>query len=167
MSVPRGILEVRDRRRRRSERRRPSMVDARIEVVFVPVSDADRAKEFYVEKLGWHLDHDQTGTPELRFVQVTPNGSACSIAFGPGISSMEPGTLHATMAVVADADAAREELLQAGGGRRRGRRRRPGGVAPGGRRRQPGRRAGVGPFRVLRRPGRQPLEPAAAAEARL
>jgi catechol 2,3-dioxygenase-like lactoylglutathione lyase family enzyme len=90
------------------------MVDARIEVVFVPVSDADRAKEFYVEKLGWHLDHDQTVTPELRFVQVTPNGSACSIAFGPGISSMEPGTLHATMAVIDDADAAREELLQAG-----------------------------------------------------
>jgi catechol 2,3-dioxygenase-like lactoylglutathione lyase family enzyme len=90
------------------------MVDARIEVVFVPVSDADRAKEFYVERLGWHLDHDQTVSPELRFVQVTPPGSACSIAFGPGISQMTPGTLNATMAVIADADAAREELVRAG-----------------------------------------------------
>jgi len=90
------------------------MVDARIEVVFVPVSDADRAKEFYVDKLGWHLDHDQTVSPELRFVQVTPPGSACSIAFGPGISPMEPGTLNATMAVIDDADAAREALVAAG-----------------------------------------------------
>jgi len=90
------------------------MVDARIEVVFVPVRDADAAKEFYVGKLGWHLDHDQTVSPELRFVQVTPNGSACSIAFGPGISQMEPGTLNATMAVIDDADAAREELLGKG-----------------------------------------------------
>jgi catechol 2,3-dioxygenase-like lactoylglutathione lyase family enzyme len=90
------------------------MVDARIEVVFVPVRDADVAKEFYVEKLGWHLDHDQTVSPELRFVQVTPNGSACSIAFGPGIAPMEPGTLDATMAVIDDADAAREELLAKG-----------------------------------------------------
>lgn len=90
------------------------MVDARIEVVFVPVSDADRAKEFYVDKLGWHLDHDQTVSAELRFVQVTPPGSACSIAFGPGISPMEPGSLNATMAVIDDADAAREALVSAG-----------------------------------------------------
>ena len=90
------------------------MVDARIEVVFVPVSDADRAKEFYAGKLGWHVDHDQTVSPELRFVQITPPGSACSIAFGPGISQMEPGTLNATMAVIEDADAARAELVAAG-----------------------------------------------------
>jgi catechol 2,3-dioxygenase-like lactoylglutathione lyase family enzyme len=90
------------------------VVDARIEVVFVPVSDADRAKEFYAEKLGWHVDHDQVVSPELRFVQVTPPGSACSIAFGPGISQMEPGTLNATMAVIDDADAARAELVAAG-----------------------------------------------------
>jgi catechol 2,3-dioxygenase-like lactoylglutathione lyase family enzyme len=90
------------------------MVDARIEVVFVPVSDPDRAKEFYVDKLGFHLDHDQTVSPELRFIQVTPNGSACSLAFGPGISPMQPGTLDAVMMVVDDADAARAELVEAG-----------------------------------------------------
>jgi catechol 2,3-dioxygenase-like lactoylglutathione lyase family enzyme len=90
------------------------MVDARIEVVFVPVSDADRAKEFYVNKLGWHLDHDQTVSPELRFVQVTPPGSACSFAFGQGITDMPPGSQRGIQVVVPDADAARAHLLEQG-----------------------------------------------------
>ena len=89
-------------------------MQARIEVVIVPVTDVDRAKEFYVEKLGFTLDHDQTVSDEIRFVQVTPPGSACSLAFGRGLSSMAPGSLNAVMMVIADADAARSELLAAG-----------------------------------------------------
>ena len=89
------------------------MERAEIQVVMVPVGDADRAKEFY-GRLGWHVDHDQTVTPELRFVQMTPPGSACSIAFGPGISPMAPGSLNAVMLVIDDADAALAELREAG-----------------------------------------------------
>jgi catechol 2,3-dioxygenase-like lactoylglutathione lyase family enzyme len=89
-------------------------MQARIEVVIVPVTDVDRAKEFYVEKLGFTLDHDQTVSDEIRFVQVTPPTSACSIAFGRGLSAMEPGSLNAVMMVIDDADAARTELLEAG-----------------------------------------------------
>jgi catechol 2,3-dioxygenase-like lactoylglutathione lyase family enzyme len=87
---------------------------ARIEVVTVPVSDPDVAKEFYVGRLGFTLDHDQTVSDEIRFVQVTPAGSACSIAFGRGLSDMDPGSLRAVMMVVDDADAARAELVDAG-----------------------------------------------------
>jgi catechol 2,3-dioxygenase-like lactoylglutathione lyase family enzyme len=87
---------------------------ARIEVVTVPVSDPDVAKQFYVDRLGFTLDHDQTVSEEIRFVQVTPPGSACSLAFGRGLSAMAPGSLSAVMMVVDDADAARAELLDAG-----------------------------------------------------
>ena len=87
---------------------------ARIEVVTVPVSDPDAAREFYVGKLGFTLDHDQTVSDEVRFVQVTPPGSACSLAFGRGIATMPPGTLQAVMMVVDDADTARAELVAAG-----------------------------------------------------
>ena len=87
---------------------------ARIEVVTVPVSDPDVAKRFYVEKLGFTLDHDQTVSDETRFIQVTPPGSACSLAFGRGLSAMPPGSLNAVMMVVDDADVARAELLDAG-----------------------------------------------------
>ncbi|MDQ1512826.1 MAG: hypothetical protein QOC59_668 [Microbacteriaceae bacterium] len=87
---------------------------ARIEVVFVPVTDVDRSKEFYVDRLGFTLDHDQTVSPELRFVQVTPPGSACSLAFGLGISQMTAGSLSAVMMVIDDADEVRAELVAAG-----------------------------------------------------
>ncbi len=87
---------------------------ARIEVVTVPVSDPDVAKQFYVEKLGFTLDHDQTVSDEIRFIQVTPPTSACSIAFGKGLSDMEPGSLRAVMMVIEDAEAARAELIAAG-----------------------------------------------------
>jgi catechol 2,3-dioxygenase-like lactoylglutathione lyase family enzyme len=87
---------------------------ARIEVVTVPVSDPDVAKEFYVGRLGFTLDHDQTVSEQIRFIQTTPPGSACSIAFGRGLSSMQPGSLSAVMMVIDDADAARAELLGAG-----------------------------------------------------
>jgi catechol 2,3-dioxygenase-like lactoylglutathione lyase family enzyme len=89
-------------------------VRARIEVVFVPVTDVDRSKEFYVDRLGFTLDHDQTVSPELRFVQVTPPGSACSLAFGLGISQMTAGSLNAVMMVIDDADEVRAELVAAG-----------------------------------------------------
>lgn len=86
-----------------------------IEVVFVPVSDVDQAKAFYVDRLGLHCDMDRT-TPDtkVRFVQVTPAGSACSFAFGRGITDMAPGSQRGIMAVVADADAALAHLRAAG-----------------------------------------------------
>jgi len=89
-------------------------MDIKIELIAVPVTDVDRAIEFYVEKCGFTLDHDHKVSEEIRFVQITPPGSACSIALGKGVSEMEPGSLNALQAVVADADAAREELAGRG-----------------------------------------------------
>jgi catechol 2,3-dioxygenase-like lactoylglutathione lyase family enzyme len=89
-------------------------MEMRIEVVMVPVSDTDRAKAFYVDQVGFHADHDQRVSPQLRFVQLTPPGSACSIAFGDGISTMAPGSLKGVMMVIPDAAAARKELLERG-----------------------------------------------------
>ncbi|MGM1028685.1 MAG: VOC family protein [Actinomycetota bacterium] len=89
-------------------------MEYRIELVFVPVSDTDRAKAFYTEQLGWHADVDQVVGPGLRFVQVTPPGSACSIAFGEGIAEDEPGSMRNVQIVVDDADAARAALVEAG-----------------------------------------------------
>ncbi len=87
-------------------------MDWKIELLFIPVTDVDRAKAFYVNQLGWHADHDQQVNEQLRFVQVTPPGSACSIAFGTGITQMPPGTQRGVQVVVADADAARRHLLE-------------------------------------------------------
>jgi len=89
-------------------------MDIKLEVVTVPVSDVDRAKAFYVDQVGFVADHDQAVSDGIRFVQLTPPGSACSIAFGKGISKMEPGSLQAIMCVVADAEAARTELASRG-----------------------------------------------------
>jgi catechol 2,3-dioxygenase-like lactoylglutathione lyase family enzyme len=89
-------------------------MDWKIELIFVPVADVDRAKSFYVDKLGWNADFDQQVTENLRFVQVTPPGSACSIAFGMGITDMEPGSQKGIQVVVPDADAARQHLLDNG-----------------------------------------------------
>ena len=90
------------------------MVDYRIELVLVPVADVDASRAFYGDRLGWPVDHDQTVSEEIRFVQVTPPGSACSIAFGRGISPMEPGTLRALQAVVDDIDAVDADLTARG-----------------------------------------------------
>ncbi|MFD5226714.1 VOC family protein [Microbacterium sp. NPDC058342] len=85
-------------------------MDWKIELIFVPVSDVDRAKDFYV-KIGFNADHDQTVTDELRFVQMTPPGSACSIAFGTGLGTgLEPGQQNTIQVVVPDADEALEHL---------------------------------------------------------
>jgi catechol 2,3-dioxygenase-like lactoylglutathione lyase family enzyme len=88
-------------------------MDMKLELVTVPVSDVDRAKEFYLA-VGFHADHDHTVSEDLRFVQMTPPGSACSIAFGTGLTGMEPGSLDNLQMVVADADAVRAELLSRG-----------------------------------------------------
>lgn len=85
-------------------------MDWKIELVFVPVTDVDRAKAFYVDQVGFHADHDQQVSEELRFVQLTPPGSACSIAFGTGLTDMVPGTQHAIQVVVPDAAAAYAHL---------------------------------------------------------
>jgi len=90
------------------------VADYRIELVLVPVSDVDRSRAFYGDRLGWSVDHDQTVSDELRFVQVTPPGSACSIAFGRGISKMEPGTLLALQVVTVDIEHAHADLVERG-----------------------------------------------------
>ena len=85
-------------------------MDFRLELVAVPVSDVDRAKAFYVDKVGFHADHDHRVSDDVRFVQLTPPGSACSIAFGEGIVDSPPGSVQGLQLVVDDADAARAEL---------------------------------------------------------
>jgi len=89
-------------------------VDWRLELVQVPVSDVDRAKAFYTEKVGFNADHDHTVSEEIRFVQLTPPGSGCSIAVGTGLGQMEPGSVEGLQLVVSDIDAAREELAGRG-----------------------------------------------------
>jgi len=90
------------------------MVDYRLELVGVPVADVDRSKAFYGETLGWSVDHDHVVSDEIRFVQVTPPGSACSIAFGKGVSDMPPGSLKALQVVVSSADEALADLRARG-----------------------------------------------------
>ncbi len=85
----------------------------KLELVMVPVTDVDRAKEFYV-RAGFVADHDQTVSEEVRFVQLTPPGSACSIAIGRGLTQMEPGSLDNLQMVVADADATKADLVERG-----------------------------------------------------
>ena len=114
-------------------------MDWKLELVAVPVSDVDRAKRFYTEQVGFNADHDHKISDELRFVQLTPPGSACSIALGTGVTDAEPGSATGLQMVVS---------------RHRGRPRPP---------RRPRRRGlrgpglPLGPVRVLQRPRRQPL----------
>ena len=89
-------------------------MDMKIELVMVPVTDIDRAKAFYVDRVGFAADHDQTVSEEIRFVQLTPPGSACSIAIGRGLTGMAPGSLDNLQVVIADADAAVAELRSRG-----------------------------------------------------
>jgi predicted enzyme related to lactoylglutathione lyase len=90
------------------------VMDMRLELVPVPVSDVDRAKAFYVERAGFNADQDHRVNESLRFVQLTPPGSACSIAIGQGLTAMQPGSLKGLQVVVADADAARADLASRG-----------------------------------------------------
>jgi|ERR671913_1640444 catechol 2,3-dioxygenase-like lactoylglutathione lyase family enzyme len=89
-------------------------MDFRLELVAVPVSDVDRAKAFYVDQVGFAADHDYQVNPGLRFVQLTPRGSACSIVLGTGITDMEPGSQRGLQVVVDDIAAAREHLVSHG-----------------------------------------------------
>jgi catechol 2,3-dioxygenase-like lactoylglutathione lyase family enzyme len=89
-------------------------VEWRLELVQVPVSDVDRAKAFYTDQVGFNADHDHQVSDELRFVQLTPPGSACSIALGTGLSGMAPGSVQGLQLVVADVHAARAELDERG-----------------------------------------------------
>lgn len=89
-------------------------MDWKIELIFVPVTDVDRAKDFYTS-IGFHADHDAIPYPGVRFVQLTPPGSACSIAIGEGIGgTLTPGSLDVIQVVVPDADAALAQLREAG-----------------------------------------------------
>jgi predicted enzyme related to lactoylglutathione lyase len=103
----RSITSVRLSRYRRG-------MDMKLEVVFVPVTDVDRAKAFYVDQVGFNADHDIQVNPELRFVQLTPPGSACSVVMGVGVTQMTPGSQQGVMMVVEDAAAVREQLLSNG-----------------------------------------------------
>ena len=89
-------------------------MDMKLELVAVPVSDVDRAIAFYTDQVGFHLDHDHKVNPELRFVQLTPPGSACSITIGVGISKAAPGSVEGLQLVVDNAAAARDELARRG-----------------------------------------------------
>ena len=89
-------------------------MDWKLELIAVPVSDVDRAKAFYVDQVGFNADHDFEVSEEIRFVQLTPPGSACSIAIGRGLNKKEPGSVEGLQMVVADVDAARAQLLERG-----------------------------------------------------
>ena len=92
-----------------------SKAHMKLELIAVPVSDVDRAKAFYVDQVGFTADHDHTVSDELRFVQLTPPGSACSIAIGKGLMERsEPGSLESLQVVVEDIEAARAALVEGG-----------------------------------------------------
>jgi predicted enzyme related to lactoylglutathione lyase len=89
-------------------------MDFKLELFAVPVSDVDRAKAFYTEQAGFNADHDHVVSDEVRFVQLTPPGSACSIAIGKGLTQMEPGSVEGLQLVVGDIEAAHTELAGRG-----------------------------------------------------
>ena len=89
-------------------------MDYKLELMCVPVSDVDKAKEFYVDKVGFNADHDQRVSDDLRFVQLTPPGSGCSICIGQGLTTMTPGSLEGLQLVVDDAQVAHDDLAARG-----------------------------------------------------
>jgi predicted enzyme related to lactoylglutathione lyase len=89
-------------------------MDWKLELVAIPVSDVDRAKAFYTEQAGFNADHDHRVSDSIRFVQLTPRGSACSIAFGTGLVDTPPGSVQGLQLVVPDIQAARAELVERG-----------------------------------------------------
>jgi predicted enzyme related to lactoylglutathione lyase len=89
-------------------------MDWRIELVAIPVTDVDRAKSFYVDQVGFNADHDHQVNPELRFVQLTPPGSACSVVLGTGVTEMSPGSQKGLQVVVSDVEEARRQLVANG-----------------------------------------------------
>jgi catechol 2,3-dioxygenase-like lactoylglutathione lyase family enzyme len=90
-------------------------MDCKIELIFVPVTDVDKSRDFYADQVGFHLDHDVRVDENVRFVQLTPVGSACSIAFGEGLgNTMAPGDQNSIQVVVDSAEAARADLISRG-----------------------------------------------------
>jgi len=89
-------------------------MDWKLELVAVPVTDVDRAKHFYTEQVGFNADHDHRVSDDLRFVQLTPPGSACSIALGTGVTDAQPGSATGLQLVVSDVEAARTRLVEGG-----------------------------------------------------
>jgi catechol 2,3-dioxygenase-like lactoylglutathione lyase family enzyme len=89
-------------------------MDYRLELVFVPVSDVDRARDFYANQVGFNVDHDHQVSDDLRFVQLTPPGSSCSVAIGTGLLDSEPGSLQGLQLVVDNADDAHADLAGRG-----------------------------------------------------
>jgi predicted enzyme related to lactoylglutathione lyase len=89
-------------------------MDMKLELVAVPVTDVDRAKAFYTDQAGFNADHDYTVSDEIRFVQLTPPGSACSIAIGKGLTEAAPGSVVGLQLVVTDIEAARKEFVDRG-----------------------------------------------------
>jgi predicted enzyme related to lactoylglutathione lyase len=89
-------------------------MDWKLELVAVPVTDVDRAKRFYTEQVGFNADHDHQVSDDLRFVQLTPPGSACSVALGTGVTDAQPGSATGLQLVVSDIEAARTQLLDGG-----------------------------------------------------
>jgi len=89
-------------------------MDWKLELVIIPVTDIDRAKAFYTDQAGFNADHDHTVSDEIRFVQLTPPGSACSIAIGKGITDAAPGSVAGLQMVVPDIEAAHDELVKRG-----------------------------------------------------
>jgi len=89
-------------------------MDYKLELIAIPVSDVDRAKRFYVEQAGFTLDHDHAVGEDVRFVQLTPRGSACSIAIGRGVTDAPPGSVRGMQMVVADIEVAHADLAGRG-----------------------------------------------------
>jgi predicted enzyme related to lactoylglutathione lyase len=96
------------------KRPKENPMDWKLELVAVPVSDVDRAMAFYADQVGFVLDHDHTVSDEIRFVQLTPPGSACSITIGKGVTKAKPGSVEGLQIVVADVEAARAQLVERG-----------------------------------------------------
>src|SRR5688572_2116342 len=101
-------------RRHHRPRRYINSMEMKLELVAVPVTDVDRAKAFYVDQVGFNADQDHRVSDELRSVQLTPPGSACSIALGTGLTEMPPGSQKGIQLVVSDVAAVREELIGRG-----------------------------------------------------
>ena len=87
-------------------------MDMKIELIAIPVSDVDTAKAFYVDQVGFNLDHDHTVSDDIRFVQLTPPGSACSITIGKGVTQAAPGSVEGMQMVVSDIEVAHKELSE-------------------------------------------------------
>src|SRR3979411_856356 len=114
LAAHRSLLDEGDRKAGRNSAVHFWPLNMKLELVAVPVTDVDRAKAFYVDQVGFHADHDHQVSENLRFVQLTPPGSACSIVIGTGITEMAPGSQKGLQVVVEDVEAIRRALTERG-----------------------------------------------------